>query len=78
MPTRETNESLTEKQIAARQRLRIRSAAVIEEIRARKAYDEQGFIKDDIFDVDAANEVDLAQVGDDASEGVDEATFVGG
>lgn len=78
MPTRETNESLTEKQIAARQRLRIRSAAVIEEIRARKAYDEQGFIKDNIFDVDAANEVDLEQVGDDASEGVDEATFVGG
>lgn len=78
MPTRETNESLTEKQIAARQRLRIRSAAVIEEVRARKVYDEQGFIKDDSFDVDAANEVDLEQVGDDASEGIDEATFVGG
>lgn len=52
MPCRQVNEPLTEKQIAARQRLRIRSAAIIEEIRASRAYDEQGFIKEEVFDLD--------------------------
>ena len=70
--SRNTKEQLTEKQIAARQRLRNRSAAIIEEMMAKRAYDEDGFIKEDaaLEDEDAFEAKTDASRAENEDEGI--------